>query len=236
MTSAPKLLSVEGLRIQSQLRRQRPSHLPAPCSRENTLLVRSTVLAIGLEMSDPDRQGQRGPNQPSSLAQQEFTREVSQHNQDKHPIRPRHPKHPSMLSNQSRARRLAWHPHWKPELDSKERAPATCSPRAATKSQDRLPLGCHSDRLPGSTGSRPGPAATTGCTAEIRLLSFKNPERASRRTHASSGDVFTDRLLLRPLCGQTLSGIRPCFRRVFGLSVKRRVDLVPNLFRMGDRP
>jgi len=58
------------------------------------LLVKSTVLAIGLEMSDHARQGQRGPNQPSSLAQQAFTRVISQHNQDKQPIRPKQPKHP----------------------------------------------------------------------------------------------------------------------------------------------
>jgi hypothetical protein len=41
MTSAPKLLSVGGLRIQSQLGRQRPSHLPAPCRGEDTLLFRN---------------------------------------------------------------------------------------------------------------------------------------------------------------------------------------------------
>lgn len=233
MTSAPKLLSVEGLRIQSQLRRQRPSHLPAPCSRENTLLVRSTVLAIGLEMSDHDRQGQRGPNQPSSLAQQEFTRVVSQHNQDKHPIRPRHSKHPSMLSNKSRARRLAWHPLWKTELDSKERAPATWLTQAATSRRTDGPWAAIQTVCREADQGQPRqPVAQpkTGCYRS------KIPRCASRRTQASNGDVFTNRLLLRPLCGQTLSGIRPCFSRVFGLSVKRRVDLVPNLFRMGDRP
>jgi len=47
-----------------------------------------------MELSNLDRQGQRWPNQPSSLAQHAFTRVPIQHNRDQPRIRPKLPTLP----------------------------------------------------------------------------------------------------------------------------------------------